>query len=249
MSTKLSMNRWREMFYYWMSGYGKLNKVPINFCTKISVEGIFTHSCEIWMFLCLKNEQLQSLAEESQMLKDEMDVLRHSQEKVVCSGLLRASLQELYNICNFILNDFPKIKSKGTCISMLKKCLTSVPSFAFARKHYGPFHVPIWENLWTPVERGSYTTLAVLLILRPFFQCPWIFPNLFASWAQPCLNLFYFMILELVCFSFLSFKNSLIKFTFSFYQIKYESTIELYKKKLGKDYTTIYCCFSAFIKL
>ena len=28
-------------------------------------------------------EQLQSLAEESQMLKDEMDVLRHSQEKVV----------------------------------------------------------------------------------------------------------------------------------------------------------------------
>ena len=31
----------------------------------------------------LQIEQLQSLAEESQMLKDEMDVLRHSQEKVV----------------------------------------------------------------------------------------------------------------------------------------------------------------------
>lgn len=30
-----------------------------------------------------RNEQLQSLAEESQMLKDEMDVLRHSQEKVI----------------------------------------------------------------------------------------------------------------------------------------------------------------------
>ena len=49
------------------------------------------------MFLSLKNEQLQSLAEESQMLKDEMDVLRHSQEKVVCAGLLHVCLQELYN--------------------------------------------------------------------------------------------------------------------------------------------------------
>ena len=63
------------------------------------------------MFLSLKNEQLQSLAEESQMLKDEMDVLRHSQEKVVCTGLLHAYLQELHNFWNFILNDFPKIKS------------------------------------------------------------------------------------------------------------------------------------------
>ena len=49
------------------------------------------------MFLSLKNEQLQSLAEESQMLKDEMDVLRHSQEKVVCTGLFHAYLQELHN--------------------------------------------------------------------------------------------------------------------------------------------------------
>ena len=36
-------------------------------------------------------------------------------------------------------------------------------------------------------------------------------------------------------FLFLLFKNALIKFTLSFYQIKYESTIELYKKKLGKE--------------
>ena len=54
------------------------------------------------MFLSLKNEQLQSLAEESQMLKDEMDVLRHSQEKVVCTGLLHAYLHELHNFGNFI---------------------------------------------------------------------------------------------------------------------------------------------------
>ena len=74
------------------------------------------------MFLSLKNEQLQSLAEESQMLKDEMDVLRHSQEKVVCTGSLHVNLQELYNFWNFILNDFPKIKGKVTFISMLEKC-------------------------------------------------------------------------------------------------------------------------------
>lgn len=39
----------------------------------------------LWPTFFPKNEQLQSLAEESQMLKDEMDVLRHSQEKVVCT--------------------------------------------------------------------------------------------------------------------------------------------------------------------
>ena len=52
-------------------------------------------------------------------------------------------------------------------------------------------------------------------------------------------------------FLFLSLKNALIKLNLSFYQIKYESTIELYKKKLGKEYNNnlIYYCFSAFIKL
>lgn len=40
------------------------------------------------MHLFLQIEQLQSLAEESQMLKDEMDVLRHSQEKVVSYYLI-----------------------------------------------------------------------------------------------------------------------------------------------------------------
>ena len=35
------------------------------------------------IYFFYQNEQLQSLAEEAQMLKDEMDVLRHSQEKVV----------------------------------------------------------------------------------------------------------------------------------------------------------------------
>ena len=35
--------------------------------------------------------------------------------------------------------------------------------------------------------------------------------------------------------SLLSLKNALIKLNLSFYQIKYESTIELYKKKLGKE--------------
>ena len=44
------------------------------------------------------------------------------------------------------------------------------------------------------------------------------------------------MVLVLGCFSFCYyFKNALIKLNLSFYQIKYESTIELYKKKLGKE--------------
>ena len=98
------------------------------------------------MFLSLKNEQLQSLAEESQMLKDEMDVLRHSQEKVVCTGLFHAYLQELHNFWNFILNDFPKIKGKGTCISMLKKCSSWKGGplsliWVWSNEHL-PFHFP-----------------------------------------------------------------------------------------------------------
>ena len=93
------------------------------------------------MFLSLKNEQLQSLAEESQMLKDEMDVLRHSQEKVVCTGLLHAYLQELHNFWNFILNDFPKIKGKGTCISMLNNC-SSWKGGSLSLIWVLPFHFP-----------------------------------------------------------------------------------------------------------
>ena len=44
-------------------------------------------------------------------------------------------------------------------------------------------------------------------------------------------------------FLFLLFKNALIKLNLSFYQIKYESTIELYKKKLGKEYNNLLLFF------
>ena len=78
------------------------------------------------------------------MLKDEMDVLRHSQEKVVCTGLLHAYLQELHNFWNFILNDFPKIKGKGTCISVLKT--------VFQLKRWSSFTdlSLVWQTLTIP---------------------------------------------------------------------------------------------------
>ena len=47
-------------------------------------------------FCAFQIEQLQSLAEESQQLRDEMDVLRHTQEKVVSFAISRIHIRGKY---------------------------------------------------------------------------------------------------------------------------------------------------------
>ena len=108
------------------------------------------------------------------------------------------------------------------------------------------------SNHFKVLEKNSfdcymYANLAVLLILRPFFlvvlmdfalPCPSqkFVAGLWYHILSSTLPKFIFSYGSSTClFLFLLFKNALIKLNLPFYQIKYESTIELYKKKLGKE--------------
>ena len=46
---------------------------------------------------------------------------------------------------------------------------TSVPLLTFAHKNNRPLQVPMQENLWTPMERGSYATSAVFTNFKTLF--------------------------------------------------------------------------------
>lgn len=71
-----------------------LNVIVVHYCTDCHKIIVFFLLYSItffflqYVFLFFKNDELQRLAEEAQAMKDELDVLRHTSDKVVSNNLI-----------------------------------------------------------------------------------------------------------------------------------------------------------------